>query len=109
MKTSAETAAFAIALTFLTSACSPSARWEHPVLNERYWSYDVDACEGKAWSEAERDLAFRQPIINSPGKWPDRSLARNMARYSVQKEAEGLFATCMKSRGYRLVKTNKEE
>ena len=109
MKKSAEIAAFIAVLTLLTTACAPSARWEHPVLNERYWSYDVDACEGKAWSEAERDLAFRQPIINSPGKWPDRSLARDMARYSVQKEAQGLFATCMKSRGYRLVERKEAE
>jgi len=109
MRNGAAFAAFVGALTLLTSACAPSARWEHPVLNERYWSYDVAACEGKAWSEAERDLAFRQPIINAPGKWPDQSLARDMARYSAQKEAQGLFATCMKNRGYRLVEKKEAE
>jgi len=106
MKKRAEIAAITAALTLLVTACAPSARWEHPALDERYWSYDVNACEGKAWSEVERDVAYRHPIISAPGSWPDRSLTRDMARYDAQKRVQGLFSACMKSRGYRLVETS---
>lgn len=93
----------------LAGACAPSARWEHPVLEERYWSYDLDACEGKAWAEAERDVAYRHPIVRAPGKWPDRSLAANMARYEAADRADGLVAECMTARGYRLVEAKPED
>jgi len=108
MKRRIRISAAAALSALLAAACAPSARWVHPVLDERYWSFDVDACEGKAWSEVERDIAYRQPIIDAPGSWPDRSLAGDMARYSAQKEAQGLFSACMRSRGYRLVETREK-
>ena len=109
MRVDRRTAALAAAVATGIAACAPSAQWTHPVLDERYWPHDVDACEGRAWAEAERDFAFRNPTINAPWRWPNRGLGADIARYEAQERAADLFAACMKSRGYRLVESTEDE
>ncbi len=94
----------AVLAVVLAAACAAPTRWENAGVPRDRWTGDKAACRAQAATEAERgyirDRGYR---IQDDDTRRDPLRAR-MARFDAVKKRDGLFARCMRARGYREVK-----
>jgi len=89
-------------LVLLAAACASSKVWVNDDVPQQEWASDRMVCKEQARVQAERDFLraqqSRSMTYNPGGEWSSQ-----MNRFSAQQNEGRLFASCMTSRGYRLV------
>ena len=89
-------------LVLLAAACASSKVWVNDDVPQQEWASDRMVCKEQARVQAERDFLraqqSRSMTYNPGGEWSSQ-----MNRFSAQQNEGRLFASCMTSRGYKLV------
>ena len=89
-------------LALLVAACESSKVWVSDDAPQEEWASDRMVCKEQARVQAERDFLraqqSRSMTYNPGGQWSGQ-----MNRFSAQQNEGRLFASCMTSRGYKLV------
>lgn len=86
------------------AACGGSTQWENPQVNRSQWVQDEQTCRRQANREAEREFRTDPVYADNPKYDEAKTLDSRMARLDVKRNADALFESCMRLRGYGLVK-----
>lgn len=90
-------------LSSLVVSCASSKVWENADLPREQWNLDQAQCQQQARNQAERDYTQDQQTARTMSYDPSAQWTGKMNRFSAQQRQNQLFASCMTSRGYKLV------
>ena len=91
------------------ASCGGSTQWENPQVNRSQWVQDEQTCRRQANREAEREFRTDPVYADNPKYDEAKTLDSRMARLDVKRNSDALFESCMRLRGYGLVKKDERK